>query len=383
MSKVTSYKLSPEEIEQMQKGEKTYDEIIANKQPVKRDADLSVLTRESYAALIHDSCGASDIRKRFNLKPFELESLLREWAHEDGLKRSKNKPKNKPANKPKNETENKPKREVETVKSSLTKVIFTKLIEEGKSNKQIMEEYKLNNVSFYKLKNDWGLVKAISKRGEVKPEITKAEAHEAKVISVVVFNKVQKELDHANKMLEHSKMSNDKYLSQLAEKDKVINELESKLEVTPMPIVGNFEKDLMIQDLNKAENLVARLQKLRSEDVLLIDQQKEAIAILKQELKETEVKYSETNERLDAFYKKLEENKTAYKAPEEKMVVAETKCECPDKINHLETKILKLRSGLAVAENNNIELINHINSIEKYKKLYFLTASALKLHLPS
>ena len=58
-------------------------------------------------------------------------------------------------------------------------------------------------------------------------------------------------------------------------------------------------------------------------------------------------------------------------------------CECPDKISKLEAKVIRLESNLAIEKHNNHDLINHINTIQKYKNMYFKTAETLKVHLPN
>ena len=58
-------------------------------------------------------------------------------------------------------------------------------------------------------------------------------------------------------------------------------------------------------------------------------------------------------------------------------------CECPDKISKLEAKVMRLESNLAIEKHNNHDLINHINTIQKYKNMYFKTVEALKAHLPN
>jgi len=58
-------------------------------------------------------------------------------------------------------------------------------------------------------------------------------------------------------------------------------------------------------------------------------------------------------------------------------------CECPDKISKLEAKVMRLESNLAIEKHNNHDLINHINTIQKYKNMYFKTAETLKVHLPN
>jgi len=58
-------------------------------------------------------------------------------------------------------------------------------------------------------------------------------------------------------------------------------------------------------------------------------------------------------------------------------------CECPDKISKLEAKVIRLESNLAIEKHNNHDLINHINTIQKYKAKYYKTVEALKVHLPN
>ena len=62
---------------------------------------------------------------------------------------------------------------------------------------------------------------------------------------------------------------------------------------------------------------------------------------------------------------------------------APKQCECPDKISGLEAKVIRLESNLAIEKHNNHDLINHINTIQKYKNMYFKTVEALKAHLPN
>lgn len=127
MSKVTSYKLTQEEIEQMQQGEKTYDEIIANKQPLEHTADLSVLTKESYKALMHEGYNSFYIREKFNLKTFELDELKKEW----GLRNENDWRKNKAIinidKVPRSNHKSEPKKEeveVKEIKTKLTKELL-------------------------------------------------------------------------------------------------------------------------------------------------------------------------------------------------------------------------------------------------------------------
>jgi len=63
--------------------------------------------------------------------------------------------------------------------------------------------------------------------------------------------------------------------------------------------------------------------------------------------------------------------------------LAPKQCECPDKISNLEDKVQRLESNLAIEKHNNHDLINHINTIQKYKNMYFKTAETLKAHLPN
>ena len=62
---------------------------------------------------------------------------------------------------------------------------------------------------------------------------------------------------------------------------------------------------------------------------------------------------------------------------------APKQCECPDKISGLEAKVIRLESNLAIEKHNNHDLINHINTLQKYKNMYFKTAEAFKVHLPN
>ena len=63
--------------------------------------------------------------------------------------------------------------------------------------------------------------------------------------------------------------------------------------------------------------------------------------------------------------------------------LATKQCECPDKISNLEAKVVRLESNLAIEKHNNHDLINHINTIQKYKAKYYKTVEALKAHLPN
>lgn len=63
------------------------------------------------------------------------------------------------------------KKEMTKVAKELTKETFLQLSDEGKTNKEIMKMFGLNNAKFYKLKNDWGLVnRKFSKTKQDQPE---------------------------------------------------------------------------------------------------------------------------------------------------------------------------------------------------------------------
>lgn len=64
------------------------------------------------------------------------------------------------------------KKDVEPLnKKGLTKEIYQILKAQGKSDKKIMDMHVVDNASFYKMKNEWGLVKAVTKRDEINQSV--------------------------------------------------------------------------------------------------------------------------------------------------------------------------------------------------------------------
>lgn len=164
------------------------------------------------------------------------------------------------------------KKESVILKKELTKEALLSLKDEGKTNREIMDIYGLNNAKFYKLKNDWGLVES---------KYSRAKNEEVK---------------------------------------------EEKVEVEAGPNWNEVKEGL--------GNLI--------------------------------------NKRID--WSEL---------PLEKIIFDEKKCGCNnDKSRQLEDKVLELQSKIAILEKDNGYLLDHINSLNKYKNMYFATANTLKIHLP-
>lgn len=76
---VTIHKLTPEEMEQLTSGEKTYEELIADKEPIEHEVTDKELTRNALVALRHKGLTDTQIRKMYGLGPVQFERLQRNW----------------------------------------------------------------------------------------------------------------------------------------------------------------------------------------------------------------------------------------------------------------------------------------------------------------
>lgn len=74
--KVTTRKLSKEEMELVFSGQATMDEILASKQPIEHKASLRTLTTESYKYLKHLGWIDSRIRRKYKMSAGEFEQFL-------------------------------------------------------------------------------------------------------------------------------------------------------------------------------------------------------------------------------------------------------------------------------------------------------------------
>jgi len=215
-------------------------------------------------------------------------------------------------------------REVKIVEKKLTKEILFNLKGKGNSDTKIRKEYGLSNGKFYKLKNEFGMVGDNGGRPK-KVFVSKAVA-------------VKKELivdDEVKELM--SPTFTDIYLDSELEipimKDEPLIKDEPIL--SPMEVnISTVEDELLINKL-KNENKSAVIDKLKLENKSLLNE------------------------------------------------LATKQCECPDKISKLEAKVIRLESNLAIEKHNNHDLINHINTIQKYKSKYYKTVEALKAHLPN
>jgi len=167
-------------------------------------------------------------------------------------------------------------------------------------------------------------------------------------ITNVYLDNIQKVLDS---QLEKSIMKGEPFLS--SSKIKIIN-VEDELLINQLK---NENKNLE-KTVTEMDKIIRKLNDLRSEDAKVIDALND--------------KYIETLNNLEAMQGELNR---IDKQPK--------KCECPDKISNLEAKVIRLESNLAVEKHNNHDLINHINTIQKYKAKYYKTVEALKAHLPN
>lgn len=313
-------------------------------------------------------------------------------------------------------------KEVEPVENKLTKEILIKLKAEGNSDTKIRKMYGMGNGSFYKFKNECGLVgdngsgrpknvfksNAVAKveitadpiKGipikninvksvgekvftpQINPNVLLGFAEEKiKKLEEIILEKANPIISAKNSEIADTKSIIDNKIidleDKLLEKDKKIESLETFKEEyytnycnamdSLEALHGEYEEILSEKDA-----VIRNLHNLRSEDVLVID---DLIAKYKSALKERDAlneKYVETFNNLSSMKGELNRINNQPK-----------QCSCPDKTNHLEAKIMRLESELTSLRNDKEFLADHIRKIGKYKHLYFSTVETLKLHLPN
>ncbi|WP_100406245.1 hypothetical protein [Bacillus solitudinis] len=89
---VTTHRLTAEEMELLTTGEKTYEELVAGKEPIKMEIDDSELTLETLVALRHQGLTDTKIRRKYGLEEKELNEKLKLW-HMHGITKLHNKKK--------------------------------------------------------------------------------------------------------------------------------------------------------------------------------------------------------------------------------------------------------------------------------------------------
>lgn len=238
----------------------------------------------------------------------------------------------------------------------LTKEIFLKSKDEGMSDKKIMDKYVVDNSTFYKMKNEWGLVKGIAKKGEVKSQTV----DDKEVANVFENVAIKNRLKDANEKIASLEIENANSRKNLELAVNVAKDLKERLNVV------SVDRDIAIKDYTEKDEIILRLQKLRSEDVEVIDKLKEKISDLECDASNFDAQLSEREEIIARLEKWVDENDAS-----------------DEELEKTKNERGELFNKLAHSENRNDSLVDQINSLKNYKVMYFKTAETLKLHLPN
>jgi len=213
----------------------------------------------------------------------------------------------------------------------------------GLTDKEIQQKADLNNNQLHVLKKRWGLV---GERGKPKVEITNQSKPVAPLIREKNHEKPQQEQPHSLSIPEKKVVSNEVFKNlqeeyehareQIKMLDSLLNEREN--------------------DLKEANDKIERLQKLRSEDVALIDR-----------LNTEQVVYKELENQLITpdQHEKLKGENSALKA----------------ELSRYQNQYLNLADKISRLKNENQYLSERNEELLLFEEKYFATSKALKLHL--
>lgn len=280
MSKVTTRKLTKEELERIDRGELTYEEALSSKEPIEREVDTKELTTESYSYWKHEGLSDSDIRKKYGVTLGEFEQFQSELdAKKAKLKKARDNAQRKKEN------------------EQFTKEWYLKKKDESKTDTQIIKETEgLHPVKLNNLKKEWGLigVRVTTNEANANDDKTK-EVHKSSVIAKV------------------------KYDEQVEENKKLKQEIMN-LKMAPVEVDGTKVKELeennqklggevssLIDKLNNKEDYIQELEKKNENCINQVIEQQEEIQRLEKK------NYDKALELSDVSVTLHERNETIYK----------------------------------------------------------------------
>jgi len=149
----------------------------------------------------------------------------------------------------------------------LTKEIYLKSKDEEMSDKKIMDKYVVDNSSFYKMKNEWGLVNGIAKKREIKSQSGEEKVFKPQINPNVLAGLAEEKI----KSLEEIILERDNYIKKLhnlrSEDVAVIDKL--KLELETVTNERNDYKNKYTETFNNLQAMqgeLNRIDKLRDKD---------------------------------------------------------------------------------------------------------------------